>query len=196
MAPIIYEASVYEQEITYRNFKGETKTQKLYFALDPLQLLGVIASVKPRKIKSGNPALNGKTAEMSEEEQIRMVRSLAVQSAGYPSEDGENWVPYENFDESIAGKAFLTKLVSSDNDRSEFSKMVVLDPFRAFCKYFEADPSNSPKEIQEMKETLAKVENIFKTPEPGSESAEERKARLMAEIEMLDSKIIPGTVVE
>lgn len=187
MAPIIYEASVYEQEISYRNFKGENKVARLYFALDPLQLLGALAAYTPKKIKSGNPALNGKDVEMSEEDQIKMIRDLAQRSAGSPSEDGESWIPFENFTDSIAGKAFLTKLVSSDKDRKEFSEKVILGPFRAFCSYFEQDNSNSAKEIQEMKAMLTKVERLFSTPNPESETSEERKARLLAELERLDN---------
>lgn len=196
MAPIVYEAAVFERELTYKNFKGETKSTMLYFALDPLKLLQVMAGYTPRKIRSGNPALNGKDREMSDEEQIVLIRNLAVQAAGFPSEDGESWIPYEDFEQSLAGKAFLTKLISSDADRTEFSLKVILNPFRAFVGYAEQDPSNSAKEIANFKEMLSKMENIFKTPEPGSETAEERRARLMAELNMIDGKTIPGTVVE
>jgi hypothetical protein len=196
MAPMIYEASVYTQQISYRNFKGENKIANLHFALDPLQLLAALSAYTPKKIKSGNPALNGKEAEITEEEQIKMVRDLAQRSAGSPSEDGESWIPFEDFTDSIAGKAFLTKLVSSDQDRRDFSEKVILDPFRAFCAYFEADGSNSDKEVKEMNAMLAKVENVFKTPEPNSETPEDRKAKLLAQLAEIDDKTIPGVVVE
>lgn len=187
MAQIVYEASVYSQEVSYRNFNGEDKIQKLYFALDPIQLLQVIAGYSPKKIKSGNPALNGKDAEMTDEEQITMVRGLASKSAGTPSTDGESWIPFEEFENSIAGKAFLTKLVSSDEMRRDFSEMVILNPFRAYIKYAEQDPSNTPKEIAEFHDMLKKMENIFRLPDPKNESAEERKARLQLELSQLDS---------
>lgn len=187
MANMVYEASVYSQTISYKNFKGEERTQTLYFALDPLQLLAAIASYQPKKIKSGNPALNGKDAEMTDEDQIKLVRGLAVKAAGTPSEDGETWIPFEEFDNSIAGKAFLVKLVSSDEDRKEFSEKVLLDPFRAYVGYAMNDPSNSPKEMQELKEMLSKMEQIFKAPEVRGESAEDRRARLMAELNALET---------
>lgn len=187
MAPIVYEAAVFTREISYKNFKGEVKVQQLHFALDPLLLLQVMAGYTPKKIRSGNPALNGKAAEMTDEDQIKMVRQLAVQAAGYPSEDGESWTPFTDFSDSIAGKAFLTKLISSDADRQEFSDKVILGPFRAYIGYAEVDPSNSPKEIQNFKDMLAKMENIFKTPEVGIETAEQRKARLLAELSAIDT---------
>lgn len=183
----IYEASVYTREIAYRNFNGENKVQKLYFALDPMELLIVMSTYEPKKIKSGNPALNGKNAEMTDEQQIRMVRSLALKAAGTPSEDGESWTPFEEFDNTIVGKAFLTKLASSDADRKEFSEKVILDPFRAFAHYFMEDSSNTQLEKNELKDMLTKIENIFKVPEPGSETSEERATRLKKELAALET---------
>lgn len=184
--PLVYEASVYTRTVNYKNLNGETKIAKLYFALDPVELMGVMATYIPKKIKSGNPALNGKDAEMSDEQQILMVRQLAIKSAGIPSEDGESWTPFENFGNHIAGKAFLTKLVSSDADRKEFSEKVILDPFRAFSNYFMADESNSEVEKKELKDMLAKIENIFTVPAPGIETSEERATRLKAELAALE----------
>ena len=43
MSDQIYTASVYERTVKYTNFKGETMDATLTFALDPLQLLSVIA---------------------------------------------------------------------------------------------------------------------------------------------------------
>lgn len=192
MANLVYEASVYSQEIAYKNFNGEEKVQKLYFALDPIQLLQAIAGYSPKKIKSGNPALNGKDAEMTDEEQIKLVRGLASRAAGTPSEDGESWIPFENFEDSIAGKAFMVKLVSSDEDRRQFSEKVILDPFRAYMGYAMQDTSNSPKEIAELKDMLTKMERVFKTPEPGNETSEERKARLLNELSQLDTSTPAG----
>ena len=42
----IYEASVYQREVSYRNFKGVEKTTTLYFALDPLKLMEIIARIE------------------------------------------------------------------------------------------------------------------------------------------------------
>lgn len=182
MSGQIYEASVYSREVSYTNFLGETKEMKLYFALDPMQLMSIIASFTPKKVKSGNPALAGKDAEISEEEQLRMVRDLAVKSAGAPSQDGEYWEPFPNFDESLVGKAFLTKLTASDVDRKEFSQKVILDPFRAFVGFAAAEEGNTPSEIQTLKSMLTQLENVFKTPAVKDESMEERRARLAAEL--------------
>lgn len=187
MSNLVYEASVYSQSIAYKNFKGEERNTTLYFALDPMQLLQAIAGYTPKKIKSGNPALNGKDAEMSDEDQIKLVRDLASRAAGTPSEDGESWIPFEDFTDSIAGKAFMVKLVSSDEERRTFSEKVILDPFRAYIGYAMEDPSNSPKELTELKDMLAKMERIFKTPDPANESSEDRKARLLSELSQLDS---------
>lgn len=186
MSEVYYEASVYSRKISYKNFKGEEKTAELNFALDPLSLMTVMSNYVPKKIKSGNPALRGQEAEMSDEQQIRMVRSLAVQAAGNPSDDGESWEPFENFDETIVGKAFLTKLVSSDADRREFSEKVILAPFEAFVRYFEADASNSASEIKEMQVMLERIRKVFAVPDPTTETAEERATRLKAELAALN----------
>lgn len=188
MANLVYEASVYTQIIAYKNFKGEEKETTLYFALDPLQLLQALSGYQPKKIKSGNPALNGKDADMTDEEQIRMIRNLAVIAAGTPSEDGESWAPFEDFDNSIVGKAFLTKLATTDAVRRMFSEKVILDPVRAFVGYAVEDPTNSPKELQEMKDMLHKMELLFKIPDPTNESADDRRMRLQMELASLETK--------
>lgn len=186
MTKTIYEASVYSREVSYRNFHGEEKTETLYFALDPLQLMSAFAGYSPKKVKSGNPALNGKDAEFSEEDMMIMIRDLAVKSAGVPSKDGNTWTPYENFDNDLAGKAFLTKLVSSDGDRKEFAEKVILDPLRAFVSYAEADDSNTPADVQEFRTMLTGMERLFVIPEKTPETLEERRARLAAEMAALD----------
>ena len=51
MSDQIYTASVYERTVKYTNFKGETRDATLTFALDPLQLLSVIAgTTKPARV--------------------------------------------------------------------------------------------------------------------------------------------------
>lgn len=187
MSQLVYEASVYSRTLTYKNFKGEENTVALYFALDPLQLLQMIAGFEPKKVKSGNPARNGQVQELSGEEQLKFVRKIAVEAAGTPSEDGESWEPFEKFEESLAGKAFLTKLASSDGDRKEFAEKVILAPFRAFVGYASVDPTNSPKDVKQFTEMLGQIENIFRAPEAKEETLEERRARLIAEMNALDS---------
>lgn len=183
---ITYEAAVYTRDVTYKNFKGEEKTTTLHFALDPIQLMQIIASFGSKKPnRSGNPAKKNAPVEFSDEDQLKFVRDLAKKSAGAPSDDGESWLPFEDFDEHIAGKAFLTKLASSDGDRKEFSEKVIVEPFRAFVSYASADPSNTPKEVQQFQKMLGQIENIFKVPDNPSESVEERRARLAAELESL-----------
>jgi hypothetical protein len=182
MTKIIYEASVYSREVSYRNFKGEEKSQNLYFALDPLQLMTVIAGFNPKKVKSGNPARQGQPAAIDDAQQLTMVRDLAVQSAGTPSEDGEAWDKFEDFEDSLAGKAFLTKLASSDGDRREFSEKVILAPFRAFVGYATADPTNTDKDKQQFSKMLAELENIFVIPDIPDETMEARRVRLEAEL--------------
>lgn len=186
MSNLIYEASVYSRTVSYKNFLGEDKTTTLYFALDPLQLMQVIAGFEPKKVKSGNPALNGKDAPISDEQQLKMVRDLAVQSAGSPSEDGETWVPFEDFDNSLVGKAFLTQLASSDGDRKEFAEKVILAPFRAFVGYAQADPSNDDKDKQQFAQMLVQMEAIFIVPEKADETVDDRRARLAAELAELE----------
>jgi hypothetical protein len=192
MSELIYEASVYSRTVAYKNFKGEENTVVLYFALDPLQLMQVIATFQPKKIKSGNPARQGQTAEITDEEQLKFVRDLATRAAGSPSEDGESWEKFEDFADTLAGKAFLTKLTSSDGDRKEFASKVILDPFRAFVAFAKADTSNTPKDVQQFEQMLSQMENIFKTPEPRDESLEERRARLAAEMAALDETAGPA----
>lgn len=183
MSNIIYEASVYAREVSYRNFKGEEKTQTLYFALDPLQLMQIIADFVPKVNKrSGNPAKRGQEMEIDNSQRLQMVRDLAVKSAGNPSDDGEEWLPFENFDESLVGKAFLTKLTSSDGDRKEFSEKVVLAPFRAFVGYAIADESNTDEDKKQFSVMLQQMENIFVIPDPETETPDQKRARLAAEL--------------
>lgn len=186
MSQLTYEASVYERTVKYRNFKGEEQTTKLYFALDPIQLMAAIASFVPKASKSKNPAKAAKN-EITDEDQIKFVRSLASKAAGFPSDDGESWEPFEDFENTIAGKAFLTQLVSSDGDREAFATKVILDPFRAFVGFAEADTSNTPKDVAQLKTMLGQLENVF-VGAPQNETLEERRARLEAEMAALDEQ--------
>jgi len=186
MSDLIYEASVYKRTVKYRNFKGETNETTLYFALDPIALMQTIASFAPKASRSKNPAKQGQP-EITDEDQIKFVRGLALKAAGFPSEDGEVWEPFDNFEDTIAGKAFLTQLVSSDADRQEFSQKVIIDPFKAFVSYAEQDPSNSTKETQQLRTMVGQLENIFKGKNE-NESLEDRRARLMAEMAALEDE--------
>jgi hypothetical protein len=183
---LIYEASVFSKTVSYKNFKGEINTVELFFALDPLALMQQIAGFKPKTSRSGNPAKRGQE-EWDEGEQLKFVRELATKAAGTPSLDGENWTPFEDFEETLAGKAFLTKLASSDGDRREFAEKVILEPFRAFVRYASADPSNSSKDVADFQKMLTQMENIFVVPDLSQESVEERRARLQAEMAALET---------
>ena len=142
-SPIVYQASVYQQEVKYTNFKGQSFTDTLYFALDPLGLMEVISTFEPKQNKkSGNPSRRGQAEDISftDEQQLKFVRGLCTKAAGFPSEDGNSWTPFENFNNDLAGKAFLTKLISSDEDRKNFVQKVIIDPFEAFVGFASADP--------------------------------------------------------
>lgn len=185
MSQLTYEASVYKRTVKYKNFKGETNETTLYFALDPIQLMQAIANFAPKgNSRSKNPAKQA-APEISDEEQIKFVRTLATRAAGFPSDDGETWEPFEDFSDTIAGKAFLTQLVSSDGDRKEFSEKVILDPFRAFVGYAKADPTNNAKDTQQLETMLHQLENVFVGKD--NESIEDRRARLAAEMAALES---------
>lgn len=182
MSSITYEASVYKRAVKYKNFKGEEHTTTLYFALDPIALMSTIAGFAPKASKSKNPAKQG-TPEITDADQIKFVSGLAKKAAGFPSEDGESWEPFEDFENTIAGKAFMTQLVSSDGDRKEFAETVILNPFRAFVQYAQNDESNSKADTDQLKTMLAQLENIFvgKT----DETLEDRRNRLRAEMDAL-----------
>lgn len=180
---ITYNATVYSREISYTNFKGETKTVRLDFSLSPLELMSIIAGFEPKKSRSNNPAKKGRVEEISSEEQLNLFTKLASASAGFASEDGESWEPFEDFEESLAGKAFLTKLASSDADRKEFAELCILAPFRAFTQFAINDESNSPADVAEFRNTQAQMEKLFATPETPSETPAERRARLQAELD-------------
>lgn len=186
MTQPIYEASVYSVNVEYRNFKGAQQKAELNFALDPIQLLQIFAGLdtRPNK-KSGNPARRQETG-LSEEGQIKMIRDIAEKAAGFPSDDGESWEPLPDFGNTIAGKTFMTRLITSDEDRREFSEKVIIAPMRAFVAYAKEDPSNSKAEIADLEKTLSQVENIFKVPDP-NESIEDRRARLAAEMAELEA---------
>lgn len=193
--PLVYEAVVYTRTLAYRNFKGEVSETKLYFSLDPLTLMELIANFEPKKVKSGNPARNG-TAEVTPEQQLQFVRKIAVKSAGFPSDDGEAWEVFEDFEETLVGKAFLTKLSSSDGDRKEFAEVVLLAPFRAFVNFAKADPTNSPADMQMFEQQLKEMENIFKVPEAQELSIEDRRALLEAQLKDLGDGDATASVVD
>lgn len=180
--PVVYEAPLHTQEISYRNFNGDVKTTTLFFSLDPLSLMRIIGEIKFKTSKSGNPALKGQQEELDDGAQLKLVHDLACRAAGHASPDGETWVPWVDFGEDLVGKAFLAKLTASDGDRREFSQKVILDPLRQFVAYAIADESNSPKEVQEFRAMLVKMENVFKAPESNPETVEEKRARLQAEL--------------
>jgi len=185
MTQLTYEASVYTRIVKYKNFKGEVNETTLYFALDPIQLMAAIASFAPKASRSKNPAKQAER-EITDEEQIKFVRTLATRAAGFPSDDGETWEPFENFSDTIAGKAFLTQLVSSDGDRKAFAEKVILQPFRDYVGFAKADPTNSTKETQQLDTMLSQLENIF-VGKDENESLEDRRARLKAEMDALES---------
>jgi hypothetical protein len=194
MTTRIYEASVYSREISYRNPKtGQETTRRLDFALDPMKLMRLIVGFQPKTVKSGNPAINGKPAEISDEEQLKFINDIACAAAGVFSEDGEYWEEFPNFANSLAGMAFLTKLASSDADRQEFAEKAILDPFRAFVGYASDDEGNSAIDIGNFQDTLKQMENLFKTPDKKNESLEERRARLQAEMAALEEGPAEGT---
>lgn len=186
MSQLTYEAAVYSRTISYKNFKGKTVTVELTFALDPMQLLELFAKGFPtKKVKSGNPARRDEMAPMTDEQQIRFFRDLASKSAGTPSDDGESWEPFEDFENSLAGKAFMTKLAASDSDRVDFAEKVLIKPFEAYIGYAEADPTNSQKEVQDLKQMLDQLRNVLAAPAPAGETIEEKRLRLEKEIAAL-----------
>jgi hypothetical protein len=182
---VTYEAAVYSRSITYTNLKGETKTVELNFALSPIDLMGVLSNVPTNKTRSKDPRKQNQEAGLTDAQQIKLVQSLAAQAAGFISDDGETFEPYETFANDIAGQAFLTKLVSSDADRKEFAEKVILAPFRAFVEYARVDESNTPKDIQDLEKYLADLERAFTFEAKPEETLEERRARLAAELESL-----------
>ncbi len=190
MTTVTYEAALYSREISYTNFKGETKTVELFFALDPIQLMRVIASVpSPKKSKSGNPAERAsKESVLDEEQQLKFLVDLASKAAGWPSDDGESFEPFSDFADTIAGKAFITKLASSDGDREEFARKVIIDPFEAFVNFAAADEDNTEAEIADFRKMLESMKRIFTSAnvKRDGETLEQRKARLLAEIDSLD----------
>lgn len=187
MSQLVYEASVYSRVVKYRNFKGQEQTVELFFALDPLKLLSVIAGFNPKQSKSGNPAKRGQM-EIDEGEQVKFIRDLASRAAGTPSDDGEVWEPFVDFEDSLAGQAFLTKLAASDGDRAEFADKVILSPFRAFVAFTKDDSSNTPKDVQQFEKMLKQLEDIFTGTDKSDESLEDRKARLAAELAAMDEE--------
>lgn len=189
MSNITYEAAVYSRTVTYTNFKGVTKTVELTFALDPIQLMRVMAAVPtPKKSKSGNPALRvQEEAELSHEQQLKFLVDIASKAAGEMSEDGEQFHPIPDFAELLAGKAFITKLASSDGDREEFAEKVIINPFEAFVKYAHADEGNTAAELKQFDEMLASMKRIFAIGADKSEDPAARAARLRAELQSLET---------
>ena len=184
-SPLVYEAEIYRKAISYRNFKGEVQERTLTFCLDPLSLLELISSFEPKRVKSGNPARNG-TTEVTSEQQLQFVRKIACQAAGWPSEDGETWTVWEDFEDDLAGKAFLTKLASSGGDRKDFAEIVLLAPFRGFVNFAKVDPTNSPTDVAMFEKQLGEMENIFRVPEQKDLTVEERRALLESQIKDLE----------
>lgn len=184
MSTIVYQAPIYSRDVSYTNFKGETKDVRLDFSLSPLKLLSLIASFDIKPVKSGNPARNGQPGNITEEQQLTFMRDIALAAAGVASEDGESWEEFEGFEKTLPAQAFLAKLAASDGDRREFAEKVILEPFRTFAHYAKADESNSPQDVQKLDQMLSQIENIFKFEEK-KETVEERRARLEAELNLL-----------
>lgn len=182
---VTYEAAVYSRTITYTNLKGETKSAELTFALSPMDLMGVLARVPKNKTRSKDPRKQSADAGLSDEQQIQMVQELAAKAAGFISDDGETFEPYETFANDIAGQAFMTKLLSSDADRKEFAEKVILAPFRAFVDYARVDDSNTDADIRNLEKYLADLEKAFTFEAKPEETIEQRRARLAAELESL-----------
>lgn len=181
---IIYTAAVYSSVVNYVNFKGEAQEVQCQFSMNPIQLMTIISKFQPKKVKSGNPALNGQVEAMTDEQQLEIFRTIASRAAGEASEDGESWTPWINFEESLAGMAFMTKLASSDGDRKEFAEKVILDPIRAYVGYAVSDESNTEKDIKEFNDLLSQMEKLFlETPAKAAETPAERRARLQAELD-------------
>jgi len=187
MSDQIYVASVYKRTVKYTNFNGVTQERELFFALDPLQLLSVIASFEPKKSKSKNPAKQNEIEPLTGEQQVKFIRDICSRAAGFPSDNGEVWEPFEGFLDHLAGQTFVTQLTSSDADRKEFTEKVVLDPFRAFVGFAKNDPSNSKNEIDNLLQQLATLEKVFAEPVKPDETLEERRARLEAELKAMES---------
>lgn len=183
---ITFEATPFTHQVSYRNTKGEVKEVTLEFLLNPITLIELVAGFQPKKSRSANPARQNQD-EMTDEQQIRFLRKLAVTAAGWASADGESWDRFEDFESSLAGQAFLTKLVTSDGLRKEFADVALLQPFRTFVQFAKADDGNSPKDIQLFETQLSQMENIFKTEARPDETLEERRARLQAEMDALAS---------
>lgn len=188
MSQVTYEASVYARTISYTNFKGETKEVELTFALDPISLLRVMASLpSPKKSRSNNPAQRAREEnELTNEQQLKFLVDIASKAAGFVSDDGESFEPFEDFAESLAGKAFITKLASSDGDREEFAQKVMIDPFEAFVNYAKADEGNTPAEIKDFEDMLASMKRIFAVTKDETLTREERAAKLRADLAVLE----------
>lgn len=188
MSQITYEASVYSRKISYKNLKGEVKEVELTFALDPIQLMRLVASVPtPKKSKSNNPALRAKQEEeITEEQQLKFLVDIAAKAAGEISEDGESFDPIPDFQNLLVGKAFITKLASSDGDRKEFAEKVIIDPFKAFVEFAAADEGNTPAEIADFRKMAEQIERVFTVANDKDEDVEARRLRLAAELASLD----------
>lgn len=189
MTQITYEASVYSRTVSYTNLKGKTQEVELTFALDPIQLLRLMASLpEPKKSRSNNPARRAEEeTTISDERQFKFLVDLADKAAGFISDDGESFEPFEGFRDSIAGKAFITKLAASDADRAEFSQKVLVDPFEAFVNYAKAEEGNTKEEIAEFVRMLEQVKRIFGIANDKSLPAEDRRAQLARELAELDA---------
>jgi hypothetical protein len=186
MSQPVYEAAVYSREVSYRNYNGEEATVEVSFALDPIQLLELIARQPiSKKSKSNDPRKRGQE-EIDEGKTFTFLREIAKVAAGYPSHDGERWLPVEDFTETLAGQAFLTKLASSDEDRKDFAEKVMLAPFRAFVGYAKADPGNSKAEIAKFEQMLQQFERVFAVS-VADETLEARRARVAAEMAELEA---------
>lgn len=191
MSNVTYEASVYTRTISYKNFNGDVKEVELNFALDPIQLLRVFAALPTaKKSKSNNPARRAEEdGNLTDEQTLKFLVDLAAKAAGEISADGESFDPIPDFSDLLVGKAFITKLASSDKDREEFAQKVIIDPFEAFVNFAAADEDNTPAEIQQFREMLEKMKRIFAVGQSKhkDESLEDRRARLLRELDGLET---------
>ena len=188
ITPPVYISSVYSTEVHYVNFLGEKKTKTVSFALDPVALLTNISNLDAYEKESANRAQRraGVEVGLSQAGSIDLIRELASQAAGYASEDGENWDRDYDFRDSVAGAAFLTYLGTSEEARFEFAENVFIKPFEAFVEFAKANPSNSPAEIKVLDDNLQALRGAF--TKGSTETLEERKARLKAELARVEAE--------
>lgn len=172
----------YMTPLKYKDGNGKERTTKLYFELDPIELMDWTFA-NPWEANELLGSLSEMAAAERDEsrnltqDEIRtalgVIRILAILSAGKPSDDGEYFHKDKHWTDSYAYREFRKFLLTNPKEMIEFQKQLldndVMEQFASAVK-------------EGTEKYNAEVEAGGGTPQRGPDSGEDVRAKMEAEI--------------